>query len=49
MRLLGVEANATDRAVRGETKKAKKDGIYRAGERGESTSAHKPLPSRPTC
>jgi hypothetical protein len=37
LRLLGVEANATDRAVRGETKKAKKDGIYRASERGEST------------
>ncbi len=37
LRLLGVEANATDRAVRGETRKAKKDGIYRASERGEST------------
>jgi hypothetical protein len=37
LRLLGVEANATDRAVRGETKKAKKDGIYRPSERGEST------------
>ena len=29
LRLLGVEANATERAVRGEASKAKKDGIYR--------------------
>jgi hypothetical protein len=37
LRLLGVEANATERAVRGETRKAKKDGIYRASKRGDST------------
>ena len=37
LRLLGVEANATERAVRGETRKAKKDGIYRASQRGDST------------
>lgn len=37
LRLLGVEANATERAVRGETRKAKKDGIYRANLRGDST------------
>jgi hypothetical protein len=37
LRLLGVETNATERAVRGETKKAKKDGIYRASLRGDST------------
>ena len=37
LRLLGVEANATERAVRGESRKAKKDGIYRASLRGEST------------
>ncbi len=37
LRLLGVEANATERAVRGETRKAMKDGIYRASERGDST------------
>jgi len=37
LRLLGVEANATERAVRGETQKAKKDGIYRASLRSEST------------
>jgi hypothetical protein len=37
LRMLGVEANATERAVRGESKKAKKDGIYRASLRDEST------------
>jgi type IV secretion system T-DNA border endonuclease VirD2 len=37
LRLLGVEANATERAVRNETRKAKKDGIYRASQRGDST------------
>jgi hypothetical protein len=36
LRLLGVEANATERAVRGEVRKAKKDGIYRANLRGDS-------------
>jgi hypothetical protein len=37
LRMLGVEANATERAVRGESRKAKRDGIYRAGLRGDST------------
>jgi hypothetical protein len=37
LRLLGVEANATERAVRGETRKAMKDGVYRPGLRGDST------------
>jgi hypothetical protein len=37
LRLLGVEANATERAARGEPKQAKKDGIYRASLRGDST------------
>lgn len=37
LRLLGVAANATERAVRGEVRKAKKDGIYRANLRGDST------------
>ena len=37
LRLLGVAANATERAVRGETRKAKKDAIYRAILRGDST------------
>jgi hypothetical protein len=32
--LLGVEATATERAVRGQGMKAKKDGIYRATVRG---------------
>jgi hypothetical protein len=37
LRLLGVAANATERAVRGESRKAKKDGIYRAALRGDSS------------
>jgi len=37
LRLLGVAANATERAVRGQTQKAAKDGIYRASLRGESS------------
>jgi hypothetical protein len=37
LRVLGVDANATERAVRGETRKAQKDGIYRASMRGDST------------
>jgi hypothetical protein len=37
LRLLGVPANATERAVRGESKKPKRDGIYRAGLRGDSS------------
>jgi hypothetical protein len=37
LRSLGALANATERAVRGETRKAKKDGIYRASLRGDSS------------
>jgi hypothetical protein len=37
LRLLGVAANATERAVRGESRSSWKDGIYRASQRGEST------------
>ena len=37
LRRRGVEANATDRAVRGKGNGRKKDGIYRAALRGEST------------
>jgi hypothetical protein len=37
LRELGVAANATDRAVRGQTRTPKRDGIYRADRRGEST------------
>jgi len=33
----GIAANATERAVRGESRTHKKDGIYRAAERGGST------------
>lgn len=32
----GIAANATERAVRGESRTHKKDGIYRAAERGDS-------------
>ncbi|HEX2655769.1 MAG TPA: relaxase/mobilization nuclease domain-containing protein [Xanthobacteraceae bacterium] len=40
LRAVGVEANATERAVRGQHRKAKKDGIHRASLRGESTFIH---------
>lgn len=33
----GIAANATERAVRGETRTHKTDGIYRAAQRGDST------------
>jgi hypothetical protein len=36
LRGLGVAANATERAVRGDSRSASKDGIYRASLRGES-------------
>lgn len=35
----GIAANATERAVRGETCASKLDGIYRAAKRGDSTHA----------
>jgi len=37
LRALGIAANATERAVRGESQRAKKDGIYRASRRGDSS------------
>lgn len=37
LRAQGVAANATERAVRGESRKSMKDGIYRASRRGRST------------
>jgi hypothetical protein len=37
LRQLGVAANATERAVRGQVKTTRKDGIYRASKRGAST------------
>jgi hypothetical protein len=39
LRALGVPANATERAVRGENRSPKLDGIYRAEQRGESWRA----------
>lgn len=40
LRELGVAANATERAVRGETKTRKTDGIFRAAQRAVSTHMH---------
>ena len=37
LRDLGIEANATERAVRGESRRKEHDGTYRASLRGEST------------
>lgn len=37
LRELGVEANATERSVRGQSRGNKLDGVYRAMRRGEST------------
>ena len=37
LREQGIAANATERAVRGETRAHKWDGIYRAAQRGDST------------
>jgi hypothetical protein len=39
LRTLGVAANATERAVRGESRHSKSDGVYRAEKRGDS---HRP-------
>jgi hypothetical protein len=38
LRDLGVAANATERAVRGENRTSKRTEIYRAGQRGDSTN-----------
>jgi type IV secretory pathway VirD2 relaxase len=43
LRARGVAANATERAVRGQSRKALKDGIYRAAERGRSTHVRERL------
>ena len=37
LREQGIAANATERAVRGQSRQSKSDGIYRAMQRGEST------------
>src|SRR6185437_5003159 len=41
LREQGIPANATERAVRGQTQTHKKDGIYRAARRGQSTHYQK--------
>ncbi len=52
LRAHGIAANATERAVRGQTRSGFKDGIHRALVRGDSrhlrerTRAHRPGPSR---
>lgn len=45
LRAVGVAANATERAVRGESPGAMKDGIFRASLRGESTFVRERLES----
>src|SRR5690606_13191919 len=49
LRQHGVEANATERAIRGMASKSKKDGIYRASLRGESTHMHKRAEEAARC
>ncbi|MFC4311697.1 relaxase/mobilization nuclease domain-containing protein [Steroidobacter flavus] len=41
LRAEGIEANATPRAVRGESRKSKHDAIFRAARRGASTQIHR--------
>jgi hypothetical protein len=43
LRELGVAANATERAVRGENRTPRKDAIYRTIQRGESTRERKEI------
>jgi len=45
----GVEANATERAVRGKVTRSMKDGIYRAARRGESTHMESLVEEAVTC
>ena len=49
LRQHGVEANATERAVRGKVSRSKKDGIYRAALRGESTHMQRRVEEAMTC
>ena len=49
LRQHGVEANATERAVRGKVSRSKKDGIYRAAFRGESTHMRRRVEQAMTC
>jgi hypothetical protein len=45
LRQQGIEANATERAVRGQIRTSKLDGIYRAALRGDSTHARERIES----
>jgi hypothetical protein len=49
LRQHGVEANATERAVRGKVGRSKKDGIYRAALRGESTHMQRRVEEATAC
>jgi Relaxase/Mobilisation nuclease domain len=51
LRAVGLPANATERAVRGENRVAKKDGIFRATQRDDCTHTfvHAPKPWRLSC
>lgn len=49
LRERGVEANATERAVRGKVSRSKKDGIYRAALRGESIHMQRRVEEAMTC
>jgi len=49
LREQGIAANATERAVRGETKTRKTDGIYRATLRGDSRYMNKRSEDAMTC
>jgi hypothetical protein len=49
LRQHGVEANATERAVRGKVSRSKKDGIYRAALRGESTHMQRRIEEAMRC
>lgn len=49
LRQHGVEANATERAVRGEVGKTKKDGVHRAALRGASTQMRRRVEEAANC
>ena len=49
LRQHGVEANATEQAIRGTSNKSKKDGIYRAALRGASTHMERRIDDAMSC
>jgi hypothetical protein len=49
LRQHGVEANATERVIRGKANKGKKDGIYRAALRGGSTHMERRIEDAMRC